>query len=175
MRVVASIFWGTVLSLSTLLAAAQPNAPQYVQMQQEMARGWNTWNTRSVTSLVLLPQGLSINLGIKHNAIYQESWLPEILIGRQGADAEQVFPGIHTSVPHNPGGRYTDLSIRWRGHEMRVQSATEQNDLVLLVTPLKSKADLDSTIVFRSACSGIVRAWYKSPRIALPHRFRRGP
>ncbi len=35
----------------------------YKDMQSRLARGWNTWNTRSVHSHVLLPEGLAINLG----------------------------------------------------------------------------------------------------------------
>jgi hypothetical protein len=129
-------------------AFAQQNAPQYTKLQHDLARGWNTWNTRSVTSHVLLPEGLSINVGIKNNAIYQEAWLPEALIDRQGPDAEQVFPGTHTSISHAEDGRYTDLRVRWRGHEIRIQTATEQNDLILLITPLKNDVALAPTIVF---------------------------
>jgi putative isomerase len=136
------------LAISVFPLAAQQNSTTYEQLQRDMARGWNTWNTRSVTSHVLLPEGLSINVGIKHNAIYQETWLPELLIGRQGPDAERIVPGIHTSVPHAEDGRYTDLRVRWLGHEMRIQSATEQNDLVLLITPLKNDAALAPTVVF---------------------------
>jgi hypothetical protein len=150
MKLIAAVSLSGLLAaaISAFPAAAQQNSTTYARLQRNMARGWNTWNTRSVTSHVLLPEGLSINVGIKHNAIYQETWLPELLIGRQGPDAEQVFPGIHTNVPHAEDGLYTDLRVRWRGHDMRIQSATQQNDLVLLVTPLRNEAALAPTIVF---------------------------
>jgi hypothetical protein len=140
-----------ILFAATILifpAFGQQNSAQYSQLQQNLARGWDTWNTRSVTSHVLLPAGLSINIGIKHNAIYQGAWLPEILIGRQGPEAERVFPGVHSIEPHNEDGRYTDLRVQWRGHELSIRSATDQNDLVLLVTPIKDEAALAPTIVF---------------------------
>jgi putative isomerase len=134
--------------VSTSSVIAQENSSQYQELQRSLAQGWNTWNTRSVASQVLLPQGVAINVGIKHNAIYQEAWLPELQMGRQGQDAEEVSPGIHTSITHALSGRYTDLRVRWRGHELRIQSATVQNDLVLLVTPLRNDAALPATVVF---------------------------
>ncbi len=33
---------------------------EYNQLRAELARGWNTWITRSVLSHVLLPDGLAI-------------------------------------------------------------------------------------------------------------------
>jgi putative isomerase len=142
----------SLLMFASLLFAssvvAQENSPQYKELQRSLAQGWNTWNTRSVASQVLLPQGVAINIGIKHNAIYQEAWLPELQIGRQGQDAEDVTPGIHTAITHAQDGRYADLRVRWRGQELRIQSATVQNDLVLLVTPLRNDAALRATVVF---------------------------
>jgi|GEM_PF-5549338 len=39
----------------------------YAALQRRLARGWNTWNTRSVLSHVLLPAGFVLNLGIKEH------------------------------------------------------------------------------------------------------------
>lgn len=36
-------------------------------------------------------------------ALYGSSGMSEMLIGRQGADAEQVFLGLHTMEPHTKG------------------------------------------------------------------------
>jgi hypothetical protein len=146
MRRILSIL-ASVLVL-TASVSGQANAPEYVRLQHSMARGWDTWNSRSVTSHVLLPAGLAIDIGFKHNAIYQESWLPELLVGRQGPDTEQVSPGIHTPEPHLLSGRYTSLDVQWRGHTFKIQSATERDDLVLLVTPEKDETPLPPTAVF---------------------------
>ena len=118
----------------------------YRQVQGRLARGWNTWDVNSVTTQVLLPDGLAIHIGLKHNsAEFGEEYLEGALIGRLSPEAEQVTPG-----PHAWDGRYTDLRISWKGHSWRIQSAREGSDLVLLTTPLTSTpvSALPPTIVF---------------------------
>ena len=100
----------------------------YLTLKHRLASGWNTWNTRSVLSHVLLPEGIAINLGFKHYAA--GDYLKEALIGRQGAHEEKIHPGLRTY-----DGRYTELRIDWKGTAWTVQSATDGGDLVLLVTP----------------------------------------
>ncbi|MBN1934074.1 MAG: hypothetical protein JW934_05395 [Anaerolineae bacterium] len=103
---------------------------EYTSLKQRLARGWNTWNTRSVLSHVLLPGGFALNLGIKEWR--GRRYLKEALIGRRGEQDEQIHPG-----PRSYDGRYTELNLKWQGVEVRVQSALDGNDLVLLVTPLQ--------------------------------------
>jgi hypothetical protein len=119
---------------------------QYKEVQRHLAQGWNTWDVNSVTTHVLLPQGLAIHLSMKHNSTESgDALLTDALIGRFGKSAEQVTPG-----PHAWDGSYTDLRVTWMGHDWRVQSAHEGKELVLLATPLPSqtKAALAPTIVF---------------------------
>ncbi len=102
----------------------------FVQLNQRLATGWNTWNTRSVLSHVRLPEGIAINLGFKH---YEGGdYLKEALIGRRGEPDEKIHPGLRTY-----DGRYTELRLDWKGCSWRVQSAADGDDLVLLVTPLE--------------------------------------
>jgi hypothetical protein len=90
----------------------------YTQLQNDLAQGWNTWDTRSVLSHVHLPSGLTIRLGIKE---YRDGGhLREALIGRTGEGDEVVVPG-----PRNWNGAYTSLEITWRGVHFRVESATQ--------------------------------------------------
>ncbi len=100
----------------------------YQALQDSLAQGWNTWNTRSVLSHVLLPEGIALNLGLKEYCDGQ--FLREALVGRSGDDAESVRPGLRSY-----GGSYTELTLRWRDIELFVQSAAMDDDLVLLVTP----------------------------------------
>jgi putative isomerase len=123
----------------------EPSA-NYRQVQQRLAHGWNTWDVNSVSTEVLLPEGLAIHAGLKHNTTEGgDKFLKDSLIGRLAPEAEQVFPG-----PHSWDGRYTDLRISWKGHTWRMQSAQEGGELVLLATPLQSTSDsaLPPTIVF---------------------------
>jgi putative isomerase len=112
-------------------------APEYAQIQQRLARGWNTWDTQSVTTHVLLPDGLGIRLGFLDKAREGgDSFLSTAFIGELDPNAEKVFPG-----PHTFDGSYTDLKLTWKGRSFRVQSATESDDVVLLVAPLSLPAD----------------------------------
>jgi hypothetical protein len=106
----------------------------YEALQKTLATGWNTWNTRSVLSHVLLPHGFAINLGFREY-VYRRN-LMEALIGRHGAEDEVIHPG-----PHTYDGTFTELSLRWSGIEVLVQSAKVGDDLVLLVTPASQNPD----------------------------------
>jgi len=130
-------------------AAQQPLAPssaRYQQVQKRLAAGWNTWDVHSVTTQVLLPDGLAIHVGLKHNStLYSDAFLGDALIGRQTPGAERVFPG-----PHSWEGSYTDLRLSWKGHDLRLQTAHDGGNLVMLATPLPSPplSGAPATIVF---------------------------
>ena len=71
-----------LLLLISVWAGAQTAGheyPQYQLIQDNLARGWNTWNTRSVLSHVLLPEGFAVNLAFK-----QHYWLNEQYLGYCG-------------------------------------------------------------------------------------------
>jgi putative isomerase len=145
-----ALFRLVALGVSTVapaqLSSAGPRSAEYQQVQERLARGWNTWDVNSVTTQVLLPDGLAVHVGLKHNGTeFADAWLGDALIGRQGRDDEQIFPG-----PHAWDGSYTDLKLNWRGHNLRLQSAHDGDDLVLLATPIASEhpSSLPPTLVF---------------------------
>src|SRR5665647_1956512 len=100
---------------------------EYEALQQNLASGWNTWNTRSVLSHVLLPEGFALNLGLREY-VYRRN-LQEALIGKFGHEDAVIHPG-----PHAYDGSYTEVNLKWLGNEVVVQSARVEDDLVLLVT-----------------------------------------
>jgi len=101
---------------------------QYDILQQKLARGWNTWNTRSFLSHVLLPEGFALNLAVKD--YWKPAYLKEALMGIKGPTEAKCRPGWRSY-----DGSYTDLRLYWRDLVLRVQSATVDDELVLLVTP----------------------------------------
>ncbi len=126
--------------------AAGPRSQPYEEVQHRLARGWNTWDVHSVTTQVLLPEGLAIHVGMKHNSsLNGDAFLGDTLIGRLEKDAEVVTPG-----PHAWDGSYTDFTVEWKGHKWRLQTAHDGEDLVMVVTPLplKQPAGLPPTVVF---------------------------
>jgi putative isomerase len=160
----AARVWGATLASTTILAmpllaraAAQHDthpvpppdragerSPEYSKVQTRLARGWNTWDVHSVATQVLLPEGLAIHVGMKHNSTLNgDAWLGDALIGRLDPGAEKVTPG-----PHAWDGSYTSADYEWKGHKWRVESAHDGDELVMLVTPLGNSAALPPTVVF---------------------------
>ena len=102
----------------------------YEQMKSHYFSGWHTWNVYSTLSHVLMPYGFALTLCIKE---YRDGgYLREAFIGRQTKGAEEVFPLAHSND-------YTALQIRWRGLEFSVETAQNNEEFVMLVTPHKQQ------------------------------------
>ncbi len=135
-----------IISRTAVQPPMPPRSVHYGQLQSALAAGWNTWDVHSVTTQVLLPAGLAIHMGLKHNStLGSDAFLGDALIGRLTPGAEQVFPGAHAWR-----GSYTDLRLSWKGHEVRLQTAHDGANLVMLATPLPAKpiSALPATVVF---------------------------
>lgn len=121
------------------LSQKETSTKEAKAMSKKLIQGWNTWNTRSVMSQVLLPESFSINLAIKDHS---GNILEETLIGRDHyGSKERVIPG-----PHAYDGSYTELEFEWHNIKLRVQSTSVNNELYLLVSPL-NVAQGDSLII----------------------------
>ena len=123
---------------------SEANSPdvQYRELQRKLAQGWNTWDVNSMTTEVLLPEGLGIHVGFLNNGNdFSHELLRATTVGQGTA-----FPG-----PHSWDGSYTELKVIWKGHEWRVQTAHENADLVVLVTPLDppQKFFVPATVAFQ--------------------------
>jgi hypothetical protein len=136
-----------LLALSSSSACGQEasRSREYEALQKRLAAGWNTWDVHSVTTQVLLPAGLAIRMGVsRKSTLNSDAFLGDALIGRQGSNEEQVFPGAHAW-----DGSYTDLRLKWREVDVRLQTAHVGEDLVMLVTPSQVKTDAPAaTVVF---------------------------
>ena len=134
--------WILALVIPFSLAAQSPH--EYDALQKRLARGWNTWDVNSVTEQVLLPEGFTIRVGLKHNSsLNSDAFLSDALIGRQGQGVEQVFPG-----PHTWNGSFTELRLSWRDISLVLQSAHDGDDLVMLATPAGAKEAVPPVLVF---------------------------
>lgn len=156
----------------------------YESLNRQLATGWNTWNTRSVLSHVLLPEGIAINIGFKHYA--GGDYLKEALIGRQGEHDEKIHPGLRSY-----DGTYTELRLEWKGCTWTVQSATEGTDLLLLITPCDKPALVRPLVVAEAGIlwnrpgsltrdaevlhAGDVRIYGTHPMLKEPYIWAQGP
>ncbi len=109
----------------------------YQSLKKEYIKGWHTWNVRSVLSHVHMPDGFALNVAFKE---YREGhYLKETLVGRfsdeyRRMEAEVAFPGVHAF-----DDSYTEMTVNWCDMEILVESATVEDELVLLVTPVKKQ------------------------------------
>ena len=101
-------------------------------LNKKLAQGWNTWNTRSVLSQVLLPESFAINLQIQD--LKSGGILKEALIGRRGKEVENVIPG-----PHTYNGSYTELTLNWKDIDFNVKTSAGEKNLAIVITPGKLK------------------------------------
>lgn len=109
----------------------------YEIMKREYLKGWHTWNVRSVLSHVHMPDGFALNVAFKEYSA--GGYLKETLIGRfeeayVRTPKETAFPGIHAFDES-----YTEMTVKWCGMEISVESTIEADELVLLVTPVKKQ------------------------------------
>jgi hypothetical protein len=106
-----------------LYSQANPQE-EYKKLQAELAAGWNTWDTRSVLTQVLLPYGAAIDLNLSNS---EGDRINTFRIGGQPT----MHPGAHAY-----DGSYSDVSLFWKGHKLRVQNASDGLKNVILITPL---------------------------------------
>ncbi|MEO6288201.1 MAG: trehalase family glycosidase [Dyadobacter sp.] len=132
------------LFLCTYAGKAQTATPEqkYRKLQSRLSSGWNTWNTRSVLSHVLLPQGLAVNIGLESNGLTGNRYLHEAYISPKEVRPETVLAGYHAY-----DGSYTELTVTWEKIQFRVESAHDGAGLVLLITPLTLPVRPPSLIV----------------------------
>lgn len=110
--------------------AALGDTAEYRAIQGRLARGWNTWDSRSVLRFVLLPEGLTVDLAVKRHSWLEEGHLTEALIGRRDPEAERIRPGLHAA-----DGSYSALLLEWQGLTLRVEAGHDGDDLVVLAAP----------------------------------------
>lgn len=140
------------LAFVTTVSAQSPRSlvpasqDTYAAVQRRLSHGWNTWDTNSMMTEVLLPEGLAIHAGLRHNSgEFGDRFLRDAFVGQFDKSSARVTPG-----PHSWNGSYTSLDIEWVGHTWRLETAHAGSDEVILATPEKSGQDagLPPTIVF---------------------------
>jgi len=127
------------------LIAQNPVIPEakYKAVQTKLQTGWGTFNHKSVLSHVLLPDGFAMNIGIKLHHNNADNYLKEAFISSRGDRPEKITPGYKAY-----DGSYSELTIEWNGVKFRVESATTENqDLVLLLTPIQNPENIPSVVL----------------------------
>ncbi|KPL22495.1 MAG: hypothetical protein AMS23_07835, partial [Bacteroides sp. SM1_62] len=103
----------------------------YDGLKNVLLTGWNTFDVTSISTQVLLPEGLALNLQI--NDTITGDTLGLMFTGNRVKGSERVWTKAHT-----PDGSYTDFIVRWRDFGMRVRTHARGDDLYVIVTPADS-------------------------------------
>lgn len=118
------------------------------KLHAKLARGWNTWDTRSVLRHVLLPEGLAISFGFAANDkmvwLHGDVFPGRKVLGRTPGtlltsmdkklplgDALEVRPGLHAY-----DGSFTQLTVDLRGAKYEIETAAEGETFVAIVKPI---------------------------------------
>jgi len=149
MKTIYVLIFSLITQLSTAQYSSKPYSQNYLHMRDSLATGWNTWNANSMLSHVILPEGFAINLSFKANDFVRQGQAainrPTVIksfnkeTDRRYTDLsainrpEQIEPGLRSD-----DGSYTSLKITWSGTESKIETATINHDIVMLVTVLKS-------------------------------------
>ncbi|HEV8082154.1 MAG TPA: hypothetical protein VGP55_03080 [Chitinophagaceae bacterium] len=115
---------------------------KYLALQQQLSKGWNTWSYGSMLTQVLLPEGLAVKVNFRQSFIGIPND-PSFFIGDAVVDKSELIKPI----AHTVDGSYTELIVnKWHGNTIRVQSATNNNELFVLITPVINSPDIHYNI-----------------------------
>jgi hypothetical protein len=108
---------------------------EYKNLQHKLSQGWNTWYNNSVISHVLLPQNFAISLCVTNKTspeYIKETFKASDILKRP----EKVDLGLRSDE-----GSYTSMRLIYKGKEIMVQTATDGDDELILVTPMQESSD----------------------------------
>ncbi|MDA1265995.1 MAG: trehalase family glycosidase [Planctomycetota bacterium] len=108
-------------------------------VRQGLATGWNTWNTHSLTSHVLLPERLEINVGFVDE--YNSNYVSDF--------SSQHAPRYGE---HGLRGETTDITLAVHDKPFRVETAAFGKEFVMRITP---SAAMQGTEFFSVTAGGI--------------------
>ncbi|HLK29781.1 MAG TPA: hypothetical protein VKT28_14480, partial [Puia sp.] len=119
-------------SLSAYTQAVTRNikTEQYRKLQSTLASGWNTWYNNSFISYAKLPEAFAINLCL--TAPGQTDFLRETF----KTAAIQNRPEVITPGIRSEDGTYTSVIVKYKEDSLSIESASDGNDELILITPL---------------------------------------
>lgn len=100
------------------------DTPQYLNLQKRLAKGWNTWDTRSLLCWVNLPSAIALNLGLKSYCGVRNH-LRDVQVGKQ-----DIKVGDHAY-----DGSYSDCTLSVFNTSIRIRTASQDDELFILVEP----------------------------------------
>lgn len=115
------------------------NRPEYLAIKKDLISGWGTWESDDPLAQVHLPDGLCVGLIFRRTDSGGYLSKPQMVTDKKDT---QFRPGTHAL-----DGSYSEAEINWKGTRVRVQSATEGDDLVLLMSRLEDTGQAVEAVV----------------------------
>ena len=131
-------------------AIPAPRTDEYAKLQERVCRGWNTWANKSMTSHVWLPGGVTFNFGFTdagHGECVRE------LRKTRGSQRNGIIPGFRAI-----DGAYTSATAKFKNRPVKIETATDGDDLLVLLSPERPEGFLvvaDASISWNlEGCAG---------------------
>ena len=100
------------------------NTQEYLNLQKNLAKGWNTWDTRSLLNWVHLPSAISLNFGLK-NYCGVRNHLRSVQVGHQ-----EIELGDHAY-----DGSYSECVLKIPKTTLLIKTAIVDDELYVYVKP----------------------------------------
>ncbi len=113
---------------------------EYQELKKRFLKGWNTWNNRSMTSHVLLPEALGLTLGVKE---YENGWFKDSFL------VDEKEKGTAIPRAHAYDASYICVEAEWRMVRFTLETSTDGENLYMLVTPDYTYTRRPATLILR--------------------------
>lgn len=140
----------TLFMITSLFFACQqekrPNfISEYDQIKEQLISGWNTFNTWNSLSYVHMPEGFEIAFDLKYQGHNFSGYMQRANF-IEGSDHDT--PKLR-ALAHAWDGSYTRIAVDWAYVNVMIETATEGNDFVAVITPVETLA-YPSNVIVRS-------------------------
>jgi putative isomerase len=164
MKRVIPLWLGLLAVAGSCSRTADEQVTDYESLKTKLLRSWNTFDVTSISTQVLLPEGLALNLQINDTVSGKE--LSMMFTGNRVPGSERVWTNAHT-----PDGSYTDFVVRWNDFGMRLQTHSSDDELYVLATPADSTSNpgilqLNAKILYGR--DGVIRRSGERLQVDLP-------
>ncbi|MRX46919.1 MGH1-like glycoside hydrolase domain-containing protein [Pedobacter puniceum] len=124
------ILYCSIILQSLAIKALSQEA--YIKLQERLKLGWHTYNHSSILSYVYMPGNFSVKLSLKSNNIGLYGYMGDAYISTKVKRPERVYP-----IAYSANGDYSEVLLTYEEIEVNIKSANINNELYLLVTPIK--------------------------------------
>jgi neutral trehalase len=115
----------------------------YEMIQNSLASGWNTFNTWNSLSYVYMPMGFEIAFDFKYQAHNFSGYLHRANF-IEGNDWET--PKLK-ALAHAYDGSYTRIQVDWENVHAMIETATDGDDFVAVVSPMGEQKHYSALVV----------------------------